>query len=86
MRTTLLTFFGVFALVYGAGYLANMGLVTTLAGEGDLIISDRLSHASSIDAARLSRATVRVMRHGDVGHPRALLADADRFGRELVLT
>ncbi len=53
------------ALVYGAGYLANLGVITALAGPGDMIFSDRLNHRSTIDACRLSGAEVVVFDHND---------------------
>jgi len=51
------------ALVFGSGYLANVGVLSALAGEGDLIVMDKLSHASLIDGARLSGAAFRVFPH-----------------------
>ncbi len=51
------------ALVFSAGYLANLGVLTAIAEEDDLIILDKLCHASLIDAAKLSGATVRVFPH-----------------------
>jgi 8-amino-7-oxononanoate synthase len=54
------------ALVFSSGYLANLGVVTALAGRGDLVVSDGFNHASIIDAARLSRARVAVTPHNDV--------------------
>jgi 8-amino-7-oxononanoate synthase len=54
------------ALVFTSGYAANVGLVSALAGPGDLIVSDALNHASLIDGARLSRARVEVVPHLDV--------------------
>ena len=51
------------ALVFTAGYLANLGVLTALAGEKDLIVMDKLCHASIIDGARLSGAEIRVFPH-----------------------
>ncbi|MDP9181941.1 MAG: aminotransferase class I/II-fold pyridoxal phosphate-dependent enzyme, partial [Actinomycetota bacterium] len=51
------------ALVFSSGYLANLGVLTVLAGPGTLVVSDSGNHASLIDACRLSRATVRVVPH-----------------------
>lgn len=72
------------ALLYSSGYMANLGLVTALVGRGDTVVSDELNHASIIDACRLARAEVRVFRHGDADHARALLADAP--GRRVLVT
>ncbi|EEI17216.1 8-amino-7-oxononanoate synthase [Corynebacterium lipophiloflavum] len=54
------------ALVFSSGYMANLGLVTALSGRGALVVSDAGSHASLIDACRLSRARVVVTPRGDV--------------------
>lgn len=51
------------ALLFSAGYLANLGVISALAGEGDLILLDKLCHASIVDGARLSGAEVRVFPH-----------------------
>jgi 8-amino-7-oxononanoate synthase len=53
------------SLVFSSGYLANLGAVTALAGPGDLVVSDAMSHASLVDACRLSRADVAVVPHAD---------------------
>lgn len=73
------------ALVFGSGYLANVGLVTALAGEHDLIVSDALSHASTVDACRLSRATVQVVSHGDVSAVAEALQTGSDYRRRFVL-
>jgi 8-amino-7-oxononanoate synthase len=54
------------ALAFATGYMANLGVITALVGEGDLVLSDALAHASIVDACRLSRAEVRVVPHGDL--------------------
>ena len=45
------------ALIFSTGYMANLGVLTTLAGEDDVILSDALNHASIIDACRLNAST-----------------------------
>ncbi len=74
------------ALLFSSGYLANLGAVTALVGRGDAIISDELNHASIIDAARLSRADVRVYGHADVGHLDTLLRESAGARRRLVVS
>jgi glycine C-acetyltransferase/8-amino-7-oxononanoate synthase len=55
-------------LLFGSGYLANLGVIGALAGAGDTVFSDELNHASIIDGCRLARAEVVVYRHRDAEH------------------
>ncbi|WP_280448778.1 8-amino-7-oxononanoate synthase, partial [Nocardia brasiliensis] len=72
-------------LVFASGYAANLGVVTALAGRGALVVSDAGSHASLVDACRLSRARVAVAAHRDVDAVDRLLAERSEE-RALVLT
>lgn len=72
-------------LVFSSGYTANLGVVTALADRDSVVISDAASHASLIDACRLSRARVAVARHRDVEHVEQLLRERTE-SRALVVT
>ncbi|MBI4568899.1 MAG: 8-amino-7-oxononanoate synthase [Planctomycetes bacterium] len=66
------------ALLFGSGYLANVGALDAVAGHGDLLLSDALNHASLVDGCRLSRARTCVYPHADLGALEALLRQAPR--------
>src|ERR1035437_4958867 len=63
-------------VVFQSGFTANAGAVSSILGKEDFILSDELNHASIIDGARLSRATIKVFRHKDAAHCEELLKDA----------
>jgi glycine C-acetyltransferase/8-amino-7-oxononanoate synthase len=72
------------AVLFGSGYLANVGVLGALAGEaGGLVLSDELNHASIVDGCRLARAQTAVYRHLDVEHAASLLREAG--GRPAVI-
>lgn len=72
------------ALLFSTGYMANIGIVTALAGRNDAVFADKLNHASLNDAALLSRADFRRYAHGDLAALERLLA-ASKARRKLVV-
>jgi 8-amino-7-oxononanoate synthase len=72
------------AVVFPTGFAANLGVLSTFAGPGTLVLSDELNHASIIDGCRLARAEIAVYPHGDVDHVRKALRAHE--GRALVVT
>jgi 8-amino-7-oxononanoate synthase len=73
------------ALVFGSGYLANTGIIPTLAGDGDLILIDALAHACVWAGTQLSRARTIMFHHNDVGHVEALLKENRPQARHALL-
>jgi glycine C-acetyltransferase len=74
------------AVVFQSGFTANAGTVASLLGRDDVIVSDELNHASIIDGARLSRATIKVFPHGDATAARAIVAELPRAQKTLIIT
>ncbi len=74
------------AVVFQSGFTANAGTVSSLLGRDDVIVSDELNHASIIDGARLSRATIKVFPHRDVDAARQIIAALPRGQRTLLIT
>jgi glycine C-acetyltransferase len=73
------------ALMFQSGFTANAGTVAAILDRTDVIVSDRLNHASIIDGARLSRAEIKVFEHKDAAHAEALLEETARPGRRQLL-
>lgn len=67
-------------LTYQSGFAANSGVIPTIMGDDDLIVSDELNHASIIDGVRLSKAGRAVYRHKDVEGLEDVLRDARAKG------
>ena len=75
------------ALLFSTGYMANLGVLTALVGSGDVVMQDRLNHASLIDAGLLSGARCQRYLHADPKSLRKYLAKfKDKHGRRLIVT
>jgi 8-amino-7-oxononanoate synthase len=75
------------AIVFGSGYLANIGIIPSLVGRGDLILIDELAHNCLFMGAKLSGADTLVFRHNDLAHLEELLAQhRARHPHALILT
>ncbi len=74
------------ACVYSSGYVANVAIITGLTGPGDLVLMDKLDHASIVDGTLLSGAKWKTYRHNDMEHLEKLLSEATgRHGTVLVV-
>jgi glycine C-acetyltransferase len=69
-------------LTFQSGFTANTGVIPTITGETDLIVSDALNHASIIDGMRLSKAPRKIYQHADVESLGAVLDEAVERGRD----
>jgi len=73
-------------VVFQSGFAANAGTVSAVLTKEDVVISDALNHASIIDGARLSRATIKVFPHKDVDAARRVIEDLPSGQRKLLIT
>jgi glycine C-acetyltransferase len=73
-------------VVFQSGFAANAGTVSSVLSKDDFIISDELNHASIIDGARLSRATIKVFPHRDAKAARAIVQELPRERRRLIIS
>ena len=73
-------------VVFQSGFAANAGTVAAVLGRDDVIISDELNHASIIDGARLSRATIKVFPHKDVDAARRIIKDLPADQKKILIT
>jgi len=74
------------AIVFPTGYMANLGVITSLVDEKDTIIIDRLNHASIIDACRLSKAKLQVYPHKDTQALEKALQKSEKYQHRLIVT
>ena len=74
-------------VVFQSGFTANAGTVSAVLGKEDLIVSDELNHASIIDGARLSKATIKVFKHKDIQDCERILEETANWnGQKLIIT
>jgi len=74
------------AIVFPTGYMANLGVISSLVSGGDLVISDKLNHASIIDGCRLSGADFRVYAHCNMEKLETILKKTSKYNRKLIVT
>lgn len=73
------------ALTFSSGYQTNLGIISSLAGKHDVVVIDKLDHASIIDACRLSYAEVKKFRHDDMGKLEQILKESGNRGKLVVV-
>jgi 8-amino-7-oxononanoate synthase len=74
------------AVLFGSGYLANIAVIPTLVSSDDLLLCDRLNHASLWDGCRLSRAPFRVYKHKNTPQLVRYLDQRERSARPVIVT
>ena len=74
------------AIVFPSGYMANIGTISSLVGEKDLVVCDRLSHASIIDGVRLSGATLRAYPHKNLERLEDVLKNSSMHEKRLIIS
>ena len=72
------------ALLFSTGYMANLGVISALVGHGDVVLQDRLNHASLLDGGLLSRAKFKRYRHADNADVQARLIDCS--GKSMIVS
>ncbi len=73
-------------IVFPTGYMANLGAISTLVSRGDLVVCDKLNHASIIDGCRLSGADFRVYAHCNMEKLENILKKSSKYNRKLIVT
>jgi glycine C-acetyltransferase len=74
------------SLTFQSGYATNLGILSCVLVEGDVVISDELNHASIIDGIRLTKAARIIFKHRDMSDLERALLEAERYRRKLVVT
>jgi 8-amino-7-oxononanoate synthase len=73
------------ALTFSTGYQTNLGIISSLAGKDDVVVIDKLDHASIIDACRLSFAETKKFKHSDMGSLEFVLKECGDRGKLVVV-
>ncbi|MGM0874694.1 MAG: 8-amino-7-oxononanoate synthase [Bacillota bacterium] len=74
------------ALLFSSGYLANVGVLSSLPEKGDVLLSDQLNHASIIDGCRLSKADTVIYNHVDMDDLEEKLKETKSYQRRFIVT
>jgi len=72
-------------MIFPSGYMANLGLLSTIASKDDLIILDKIDHASIIDGARLSNASVRIFPHKNLKYLETILQNSSQYSKKIIV-
>lgn len=73
------------ALTFSTGYQTNLGIISSLAGKDDIMVIDKLDHASIIDACRLSFGEIKKFKHSDMGSLEFVLKECGDCGKLVVV-
>ena len=73
------------ALTFSTGYMTNLGIISSLAGKDDVVVIDKLDHASIIDACRLSFAEIKKFKHSDMNSLEFVLQECGDRGKLVVV-
>src|SRR3990167_6305865 len=74
------------AILFNSGYTANIGVISSICGRGDIILSDRLNHASIVDGCLLSGAKLKRYPHKDIDAIERFLRIGSAFKKRLIVT
>ncbi|NBD26975.1 glycine C-acetyltransferase [Paenibacillus glycinis] len=74
------------ALVFQSGFTTNQGVLASILGPDDVVISDELNHASIIDGIRLTKAHRKIYAHKDMGQLETALKESAAYGKRIVVT
>lgn len=74
------------SIVFSSGYLTNLGVISSLTSQRDVIIIDKLNHASIIDGCRLSGADLRVYPHKNMPYLEKILQKSQSYKQRLIIT